>query len=181
MSGLINHYRDMARNNAFSNASLLKACCRLSDEAFGAKRVSFFPSLVSTLNHILIVDRFYIAGLRGEVPDYRYFDDEIPYPQAASLRVEQKKSDRELIALCDAWQAVDLDREVRLDRGLRGMHVETIGSVLPHLFVHQIHHRGQAHAMLAGTEIVPPQLDEFFLQNDCGLRETAARDFDAGA
>jgi uncharacterized damage-inducible protein DinB len=31
-----------------------------------------------------------------------------------------------------------------------------------HLFQHQIHHRGQVHAMLSGTRIKPPQLDEFF-------------------
>jgi uncharacterized damage-inducible protein DinB len=31
-----------------------------------------------------------------------------------------------------------------------------------HLFQHQIHHRGQAHAMLSATAIKPPQLDEFF-------------------
>jgi uncharacterized damage-inducible protein DinB len=31
-----------------------------------------------------------------------------------------------------------------------------------HLYQHQIHHRGQAHAMLSGTRIKPPQLDEFF-------------------
>jgi uncharacterized damage-inducible protein DinB len=171
MTGLIGHYRDMARNNAYSNAHLLEACCKLSDDDFAAPRVSYFPSLLATLNHILIVDRFYIAGLRGEMPDYRYFDDEAPYPRAALLRAEQERADRELIALCDSWQEGDLGREVRLDRGLRGVHIETVGSVLPHLFVHQIHHRGQAHAMLAGTPVAPPQLDEFFLLNDRSIRE----------
>jgi uncharacterized damage-inducible protein DinB len=181
MSGLIGHYRDMARNNAYSNAHLLAACCKLSHEAFAARRVSFFPSLVATLNHILIVDRFYIAGLRGVVPDHRYFDDEIPCPEAGTLRIEQDKSDRELIALCEGWQEADLDREIRLDRGLRGIHVETVGSVLPHLFVHQIHHRGQAHAMLAGTSVDPPQLDEFFLLNDRPLRDADEKAFNARA
>jgi uncharacterized damage-inducible protein DinB len=42
--------------------------------------------------------------------------------------------------------------------------------VLNHLFVHQIHHRGQVHAMLAGTSVKPPQLDEFFLAQDEPLR-----------
>jgi uncharacterized damage-inducible protein DinB len=37
---------------------------------------------------------------------------------------------------------------------------------LAHVFEHQIHHRGQAHAMLAGTSIAPPQLDEFFCEQD---------------
>jgi uncharacterized damage-inducible protein DinB len=170
MTSLITHYRAMARNNAYSNARLLRTCCELSDEAFSRNRVSYFPSLVATLNHILTVDRFYIAGLRGDTPDYSYFDDEIPYPRASALRIAQEQSDRELIALCEAWEEADLAREVKLDRGLRGVHCESVGSVLPHLFVHQIHHRGQAHAMLAGTQIPPPQLDEFFLDNDSELR-----------
>ena len=38
--------------------------------------------------------------------------------------------------------------------------------LLLHLFQHQIHHRGQAHAMLSGTEVAPPQLDEFHLALD---------------
>jgi uncharacterized damage-inducible protein DinB len=42
--------------------------------------------------------------------------------------------------------------------------------VLLHLFEHDIHHRGQVHAMLAGTRIAPPQLDEFFLGDEKALR-----------
>jgi len=62
---LLEHYRAMARNNAWSNARLLEACTRLSDEAFAAPRVSFFPSLQMTLNHILLVDRYYLADMKG--------------------------------------------------------------------------------------------------------------------
>jgi len=46
--------------------------------------------------------------------------------------------------------------------------------ILAHLFQHQIHHRGQVHAMLAGTAVKPPQLDEFFCSNEAPLR---AQDF----
>ena len=47
---------------------------------------------------------------------------------------------------------------------------ERIGDLLAHLFMHQIHHRGQVHAMLSGTSVKPPQLDEFFLDYDLKLR-----------
>jgi uncharacterized damage-inducible protein DinB len=43
--------------------------------------------------------------------------------------------------------------------------------LLLHLFQHQVHHRGQAHAMLSGTAVAPPQLDEFFSADDAPLRE----------
>jgi uncharacterized damage-inducible protein DinB len=39
-----------------------------------------------------------------------------------------------------------------------------------HLFQHQIHHRGQAHAMLSDTNVRPPQLDEFFSIAEAPLR-----------
>jgi len=64
-----------------------------------------------------------------------------------------------------------LEEVVIFHRGEHGLHREAVHAVLTHLFVHQIHHRGQAHAMLAGTRIKPPQLDEFFLAGDAPLRE----------
>ena len=51
-----------------------------------------------------------------------------------------------------------------------GIMHENATRLLAHLFQHQIHHRGQAHAMLAGTPVKPPQLDEFFCANEAHLR-----------
>jgi hypothetical protein len=47
---------------------------------------------------------------------------------------------------------------------------EPLPRLLEHLFQHQVHHRGQAHAMLSGTRVAPPQLDEFFCTWDAPLR-----------
>ena len=86
--------------------------------------------------------------------------------EPAALRAAQAASDARLIAFCDAPRAADLDRTVMTDRGAAGLVPERLDAVLAHLFQHQIHHRGQAHAMLAGTDVPPPQLDEFFLDWD---------------
>ena len=174
---LVTHFRHMARNNAWSNERLLRACLPLSDAEFGAERVGFFPSLQATLNHILIVDRFYVEGLEGGVPTDAHFENQIPCLRAADLIEAQRAVDRRLIALCDALDSAGLARAVRLDRGAKGMDVETIAQVLAHLFVHQIHHRGQAHAMLSSTKVPPPQLDEYFLDYDAPLRDPDLRDF----
>ncbi len=66
------HFQAMARNNAWSNHRLLKACRELTQDEFEAKRVSFFPSLQLTLNHIPMLagtrckppqlDEFFLAG-----------------------------------------------------------------------------------------------------------------------
>jgi len=165
---VLEHYRAMARNNAWSNARLLEACTRLSDEAFAAPRVSFFPSLQMTLNHILLVDRYYLADMKGE--GRKIQENKIPFPRASDLATAQAAIDRELVALCDALTEADLDCIVPIDRNDGIAYRENVGAILAHLFVHQVHHRGQAHAMLAGTEVPPPQLDEFFLASDAPSR-----------
>lgn len=167
---LHDHFRLMARNNAASNHRLLGACAGLDDAAFRAPRTSFFPSIAATLNHILTVDWYYLDALEGGGRGLSVFEPEEPFATLAPLAAAQAASDRRLVGFVDALSDKDLARTVQVDRGDR-IHVEPIGAVLPHLFVHQIHHRGQVHAMLAGTSVAPPQLDEFFLVNERHLRD----------
>jgi uncharacterized damage-inducible protein DinB len=159
----------LARNNRWSNHRLLTACARLRPDELTAYRTGFFPSLIATLNHILIVDRFYIDGLEGGRLGPAAWADPIPRPTIAALAAEQASWDQRLIALCERWGDAELAAACRLDRGGQDQ-VERRDRVLLHLFQHQIHHRGQAHAMLAGTSVAPPQLDEYFLAADAASR-----------
>jgi uncharacterized damage-inducible protein DinB len=170
------HLQAMARNNAWSNHRLLTACRELTQDEFEAKRVSFFPSLQLTLNHILLVDWYYLDGLEKGGRGLSIFESEVVFPKVSDLTVAQRAADARLIRYCDGLTEEILDDMVTLDRGEDGLHREVVHAVLTHLFVHQIHHRGQAHAMLAGTRIKPPQLDEFFMAGDAPLREHELRE-----
>jgi uncharacterized damage-inducible protein DinB len=165
----------MARNNAWSNQRLIDACRALSQQEFEATRVSFFPSLQRTLNHILIVDWYYLDGLEQGGRGPAVCANELPFPKLADLAIAQAAADERLVRYCDALAEDALEHRVVLDRGEHGITHEAIHAVLAHLFVHQIHHRGQAHAMLAGTRVAPPQLDEFFLAWDAPRREAELR------
>jgi uncharacterized damage-inducible protein DinB len=166
-------YRAMAYNNAWANQRLLNACAGLSEADFHAPRVGFFPSLAATLSHILTVDWFYVDALEGGTLGYAAFEDEVPCATIARLHAEQRAVDDRLIAVAEALTAASLGEEVRVVRGDR-MQLERRDRLLLHLFEHQIHHRGQAHAMLSSTQIAPPQLDEFFCFGEAHLR---AREF----
>ncbi|WP_332689242.1 DinB family protein [Bosea sp. (in: a-proteobacteria)] len=163
------HFRKAARNNAWSNDRLLRACLELSEAEFEAKRTSFFPSLHETLNHNLSIDLYYLDMLEEGGRGLSVFDDFRPLP-SRELIGAQRASDRRLVAFCDSQDEAALARLVATDRGEDGMVPERLDDLLAHLFQHQIHHRGQAHAMLAGTRIAPPQLDEYFLAFDAGRR-----------
>ncbi|MDP3546233.1 MAG: DinB family protein [Phreatobacter sp.] len=162
-------FRAMAYNNAWANQRLLKACAALTPEAFAATRTSFFPSLAATLNHILTIDWFYVDALEGGDLGPRAWEVEIPCPLLADLKREQAAVDRRLVAVCEALTEAALGEDVHVNRISR-VQVERRDRLLMHLFQHQVHHRGQAHAMLAGTAVKPPQLDEFFSIGEAALR-----------
>jgi uncharacterized damage-inducible protein DinB len=175
-SPLAHHFFTMACNNAWANHRLLAACAKLSQADFIAPRTSFFPSLEATLNHNLTVDWYYVdaleRALRGEPPNTearRFFDPPEPFATCAELQREQRAVDRRLIDACAALTDARLALPVPVQRRA-GIETETATRLLAHLFQHQIHHRGQAHAMLAGTPVAPPQLDEFFCANEAHLR-----------
>ncbi|CAN5796250.1 DinB family protein [soil metagenome] len=162
---LVTHFRAMARNNAWANARLLEAVEALGPDGFAAARTSFFPSLRATLNHSHAVDQYYIDALEQAGIGRAAYRNAPDFAEPAALRAAQAACDARLVAFCDRLTGPDLDRSVPTDRGPVTI-PERVDALLAHLFQHQIHHRGQAHAMLAGTSVPPPQLDEFFLDFD---------------
>lgn len=159
------YFLAMARNNAWANHRLLKACGLLSPADFAAERTSFFPSIVATLNHILVVDWFYVDALEGGTLGPAAWANELPHPMFGALRAAQSAVDQRLIRFCEALDDASLAASAHMHRADR-VQVDRVDRVLLHLFEHQIHHRGQVHAMLSGTEVEPPQLDEFFTEGD---------------
>jgi len=162
-------FRLLARANRLANHRLHAACLLLSDDEFKASRTSFFPSLWATLNHILIVDWYYIAALYGEPDMRKAFTSETPFDRMPALAAAQVAADERLIAWCDRADEAALGREIAMDRKTFVQRDQS-RYVLLHLLTHQIHHRGQAHAMLAGTRVAPPQLDEFLMPSEHHFR-----------
>jgi uncharacterized damage-inducible protein DinB len=166
---LTQYLRIQAHANRLANQRLHAAMALLSHSEFHAPRTGFFPSLAETLNHILEVDLYYVGALHSD-PDLRtVFDDFVPSDELSALAARQAASDMRLVAWCDAADAAALDRTVEMPRATY-VQRDRAGHVLAHLFNHQTHHRGQAHAMLAGTAIKPPQLDEFMMPSEAHLR-----------
>jgi uncharacterized damage-inducible protein DinB len=172
---LAGHFRRMAENSLWSNDRLYRAVLALAPGAFEAPRTSFFPSIRATLNHILSVDLFYLDMLEEGGVGLALFDRWRDHDDPARLAAAQYEFDRRLLEFCLGLDEDALDRRVQTDRGDAGKIPERIGDLLAHLFVHDIHHRGQVHAMLSGTSVAPPQLDEFFLDYDAQARRAELR------
>ena len=171
MLDLAHALRIQAHANRLSNFRLHAAMALLSAAELQAPRTGFFPSLMATLNHILGVDGYYIAALAGDADPRAAWTSFRPASGLVELAAGQKVSDERLVALCDRLDAAGCERVVDLPRGEGQIQREHAAHVLAHLFAHQVHHRGQVHAMLSGTSVKPPQLDEFLMPSEGHLRE----------
>ena len=152
-------YDQMALNNAYANRVVYGAIAGMDREAFLAERPGFFPSLCRTLNHIYEVDLLYIDALE-EGGKGRSVYDRPDIEDVGELAAAQAEADMRLAMFCQS--EIDLERAVDVERR-DVMTREKIGALLPHLFQHQVHHRGQAHTQIGDAGIAPPQLDDFFL------------------
>lgn len=141
----------MSAYNAEMNRRLYAAASRLTDaqrrEACGA----FWGSIHGTFSHLLWADRVWMSRFDGwDGPGVKLAESGRFYDGTfADLTETRARLDADLIGwadrLDDAWLAQDLvwysaasGKEMRQPRGL----------LVTHMFNHQTHHRGQAHALI---------------------------------
>lgn len=162
-------FRKLAYNNRLANLRLHDTVANLLAGEWEARRTSFFPSIMATLNHILVIDWFYVDALEGGTLGPKAWVNPLPFDATEALVVAQRAVDERLIAICEALTAETLGSPVSVHRDHR-VQVDRCDDILSHLFQHQTHHRGQVHSMLSGTTLRPPQLDEFIVGDDAEAR-----------
>ena len=159
------HFQRMAAYNRWANTRLYEAVGTLSPEEFAAPRSGFFPSLLKTLNHILVGDTVWMGRLDGTGSSITSLD-QILHTELAALKPARAAMDARIVAFVDAVAPERLEENL-VYRTVAGDPMTTqVAQVLAHFFNHQTHHRGQAHAMLSSTEVVPPSLDLILFLRD---------------
>src|SRR3954471_15850471 len=109
-------FRAMAYNNGWANHRLLTACMGLSQAEFVAPRTGFFPSLRATLNHILIIDHFYVDAMEGGTLGPAAWADQEPCATVAELKQAQAAVARRLLTIVEALDSAGLQRIVSIHR-----------------------------------------------------------------
>jgi uncharacterized damage-inducible protein DinB len=154
-----NHFQQFAAYNRWANGRLFAAALDLSDQAYRLHIGVFFGSLHGTLNHLLLTDRLWLKRLTGE-GDHPNRLDAILYDDRAELTRARIAEDNRLVAVVAKYDQLSLTG-LHSYRTASGMpQSQMLADILLHLFNHQTHHRGQAHAclsILTGGE--PPSLD----------------------
>jgi uncharacterized damage-inducible protein DinB len=157
-------FRQLAAYNRWANARLYAAALDLSDQGYRLHIGVAFDSLHGTLNHLLLTDRLWLKRLTGE-GDHPNQPNAILYDDRAELTRARIAEDHRLITVVDKYDEAALVN-LHSYRTTTGMpQSQVLADILLHLFNHQTHHRGQAHAclsILTGGE--PPSLDLLVFQ-----------------
>ncbi|HWA47079.1 MAG TPA: DinB family protein [Dongiaceae bacterium] len=166
MSRMKANFRRLAAYNRWANQTLYEAAGQLSAASFAAPRVGFFPSLSKTLNHILVGDTVWMGRLEGTgAPGITALDQTL-HATFAPLAQARAAMDERIVRFADGLTDERLGETLSY-RSMAGTpNQAAIDQVLTHVFNHQTHHRGQAHAMLSSTEVTPPVLDLIYFLSD---------------
>ena len=163
------YFQTLSRYNQWANRRIYGAVAELPPAEVAAPRIGFFPSLLKTLNHLVVADRIWLSRLTATPDSGVNALDQIVAADFADLSAQRAALDARIIGVVADLPPARLG-EILVYKTMAGAPFETpIDLVLAHMFNHQTHHRGQAHGMLSGTKVAPPSLDMILF-----LREESA-------
>jgi uncharacterized damage-inducible protein DinB len=160
------HFVMMASYNAWANARLFRMAGTLADELYRKDVGAYFKSLHGTLNHLLVADRIWMHRLTGsgsppQKLNATLFDD---LPSLHAARVEEDSRITGFVHSL-AERAFEEALDYRMLNGAPQRQPRR--EILAHLFNHQTHHRGQAHAILTVLGVTEPDpLDLLIMQRE---------------
>jgi uncharacterized damage-inducible protein DinB len=155
----IENFRQLADYNRWANLRLYGAALDMPEEVYRRPTGVFFGSLHGTLNHLLLTDRIWLRRLTG-AGDHPDRLNAILYENRKDLLRARIAEDGRLIDVVASYGDADLIEAVSYQTTSGKPYRQALQDILLHLFNHQTHHRGQAHAccsILTGAE--PPSLD----------------------
>jgi uncharacterized damage-inducible protein DinB len=168
------HFRQLSAYNAWANARLYEAALSLDEKLYRRPIGVFLSSLHGTLNHLLLTDRIWLKRLtgQGEHPNRL---DAILYDDRLELASARAAEDRRIVRVVEGYEEETYGRPIAYHTTSGAAHEQPLRDILAHLFNHQTHHRGQAHACLSIlTGAGPPSLDLLALQRGAPAPDLAA-------
>jgi uncharacterized damage-inducible protein DinB len=162
------HFVMMANYNEWANARLFRAAGTLKEALYRKDVGAYFRSLHGTLNHLLVADRIWMRRLTGtgEHPEKL---NAILFEDLPSLHVARVAEDNRIIAFVQSLDEPAFEEMLDYRTLNRTPQRQRRREILAHLFNHETHHRGQAHAILTVLGVAEPEpLDLLIMQRDKG-------------
>lgn len=165
-------YNQLMNQRLFSSAAHLPY-----DELHKDCRV-FFKSMIGTLNHIMVGDIIWLKRFSKHLSSQKVLAyisdlekpkslDAILFNDLDSLKVEREKIDEIIIQWISSLSETDIEECISYKNMAGISFTQKYSSLISHLFLHQVHHRGQATALLSQYDIDFGETDLIEIINEC--------------
>lgn len=161
---ILDQFNLFAEYNQLMNRRLFEAAARLDERQLKSDRGAFFKSVLGTLNHILVADIIWLKRFQAHAasaPRLGYLErheqprslDALLYEDLQSLKAERERIDALLIDWIAGLSESDLNASLSY-RNMSGKpQCKSVESLISHVFLHQVHHRGQATTLISQSQV----------------------------
>jgi len=150
----------MAEYNQLMNQRIIMASGMLSINSLSENKGAFFKSVLGTMNHIMVGDILWLKRFSTHNSAYASLKfinglkkpeklDAILFSDLAPFKEERARLDNTLIEWCNELKEGDLDKPLKYIDFIGEAHNKRLGDLILHVFLHQIHHRGQVSTLLS--------------------------------
>ncbi len=157
-------FRLFADDNRLMHRRWYDAAGRLSGEELRRDRGAFFHSVLGTLNHILVGDIIWLQRFASHPSSAESLAqvanmlrparlDSILHDHLEGLRCERERLDDIITEWLGALSERDLQGSVTYKNMAGQRFRKPFASLVSHLFLHQLHHRGQVTTLLSQTGV----------------------------
>jgi uncharacterized damage-inducible protein DinB len=160
----LNQFRLFAAYNQMMNQRMLEAAGKLSEEQLKDDRGAFFRSVLGTLNHILVGDIIWLQRFQLHPASERALQylgsldhpeslDTILFGDLQSLKAAREKIDNIIIDWIAGLSDNDLKEYLSYKNMAGSPHRKSVESLISHIFLHQVHHRGQVTTLISQSNV----------------------------
>ena len=162
------YIRMMARYNRWQNDALFAAADSLDDDQRKEGKGAFWTSVHGTLSHLYWADRLWMSRFGvAEAPDVPMKGSPTFVQDWNTLKRRRRELDDAITAWADGFAAGPVSGDLTWFSGVLKREVRApLGVIIPHIFNHQTHHRGQAHALITAQGGVTLDTDLFLMPGE---------------
>lgn len=137
----IDYLKTLAEYSRWANAELFAAVHALPEGEATKVRPTLFTSIVKTLNHPLVVDRMWMATLRGQTHRHKALN-EVIHEELEPLAQARAEMDEAIVAYVSGLDETGLEEPIAFTL-LSGAEGEmSRGMIVMHMINHNSYHRG---------------------------------------
>lgn len=150
----------LAEYNRLMNQRQYQAAAELTEAELMEDKGAFFTSIFGTLNHILVGDILWLKRFAMNNPQFSALSylqklatpsalDQHLHSNLHALQQQREAVDNMLVNWAEQLSAEDINRCIDYTNMAGTRSSRLLADLITHLFLHQVHHRGQVTTLLS--------------------------------